>query len=90
MSGEPSDFQVPSLARGCRLGKDQVLLMPEGIIKLSASAIRILELCDGKRNVAEIVSTLQKEYAAETHAKINTDVRAYLSTLVAKKALELR
>lgn len=85
-----AESQVPSLARGCRIGKDRVLLMPEGILKLSVSALRILELCDGKRSVAEIVSALQAEYAPEVHARIRSDVLSYLGSLAEKKAVELR
>lgn len=64
--------------------------MPEGIIKLSATAIRILELCDGKRTVADIVATLQKEYLSQNLDRIREDVLTYLATLVSKKALELK
>ena len=84
------ESKVPALARGCRLGKDQVLLMPEGILKLSASAVRILELCDGKRSIADIVSTMQSTYAPEVHERIRADVHSYLSSLAQKQAVELR
>jgi pyrroloquinoline quinone biosynthesis protein D len=84
------DKKIPVLARGCRMGKDAQLLVPEGLIKLSPSAARIIELCDGQRTVAGIISTLQSEYDNTASDQIRSDVTEYLAQLVIKKAVELK
>ena len=53
----------PSLRRGVRLQWEarqdcHVLLYPEGMIKLNASAGQILDLLDGQRSVAAIIERL--------------------------------
>ncbi len=50
-----------------RLGFDKVrrthvLLFPEGVVMPNATAVAVLELCDGERSVAEIVAALSKTY----------------------------
>ena len=89
-ASDVDESKAPYLVRGCRLSKDNVLLMPEGILKLSASALRILALCDGQRSVAQIVGILQAEYAPAVHQKIRDDVVTYLAKLLDKKAVELK
>ena len=41
-----------------------VLLYPEGMIKLNASAGEILKRCDGKATIAEITADLERVFAA--------------------------
>lgn len=58
---------VPILSRHFRLQWEPVqdcfvLLYPEGMIKLNASAGEILSACDGKRSVAEISEFLENKY----------------------------
>ena len=80
---------APRLARGCRLGEGAVLLMPEGIIKLSVSGLAILNLCDGKRSVSELVRELQARYSPDQHVRIEAEVREFLAKLAERKAIEL-
>lgn len=59
--------QRPSLAIGTRLQYDDVrgqnmLLVPEGVVNLNESALEVLQLCDGKSTVGEIIATLQGRY----------------------------
>lgn len=82
--------KTPSLARGCRIGADRTLLMPEGLLKLSETAVRILELCDGKRSLDAVIAELQASYPIDKHAQIRADVLDYVEKLALKKALELR
>jgi pyrroloquinoline quinone biosynthesis protein D len=82
--------KIPKLSRGCRLGPDQVLLLPEGILRLSDTAFRIVELCDGKRSIAEIVDELTAEFAPTVHGRIRSDVTAYLEQLAKQRVLELK
>jgi coenzyme PQQ biosynthesis protein PqqD len=58
---------APRFAPGVRLQFDDVrnehlLLMPEGVVKLNASAVEILSLCDGARTKAAIVAELEARY----------------------------
>ena len=42
-----------------------VLLYPEGIVKLNQTAGDIIERCDGKRTVAELIAELQQRYPGD-------------------------
>ncbi len=42
-----------------------VLLYPEGMVKLNASAGEILKRCDGTRSVAAIVAELETAFSAQ-------------------------
>ena len=70
----------PRIARNFRLQWEQVqdswvLLSPEGMVKLNASAGEILRRCDGERTVAAIVDDLEKVF--ETTG-LGDDVIAFL------------
>lgn len=57
----------PRLAAGARLHWDavrekQVLLTPEGVLVLNATAAAILALCDGQRSVSTIATELSTQY----------------------------
>ena len=57
----------PRLMTGARLRYDEVreehlLLIPEGAVRLNATAAEVLELCDGKRSVDDIVGALSERY----------------------------
>ena len=73
---------VPALWHVARLQFDpvrqqRVLLYPEGAVLLSDSAAEILELCDGRRTVADIAAILGERYACD----VTADVSEYLSQL---------
>jgi pyrroloquinoline quinone biosynthesis protein D len=53
-----------------------VLLFPEGMIKLNASASEILGLCDGRLNGVEIIAALRRKFPG---AELEQDVREFLS-----------
>ena len=70
----------PRIARNFRLQWEQVqdswvLLYPEGMVKLNASAGEILRRCDGERTVEAIVEDLEKVF--ETTG-LGDDVTAFL------------
>lgn len=76
---------VPTLARGALLRFDEarqrwVLLVPERVLAPDEIAVEILQLCDGKRSVAEIIDVLAERYNAPREA-IGTDVIAMLQDL---------
>jgi pyrroloquinoline quinone biosynthesis protein D len=59
----------PVIGRGFRLQWESaqdahVLLYPEGMIKLNASAGEIMKRCDGETTVADITTDLQRAFAA--------------------------
>jgi len=83
---------VPRLARGCRLntagGQEDVLLIPEGALRLKGPARAILELCDGERALRQIVEELTRRYPSGDLARIETEVIALLTRLRDRGVLE--
>ena len=76
----------PRLVNGARLHYDavrseHVLLVPEGIVRLNPSAVAVLELCDGERDLDEIVSSLNERYNG---ADVGADVRGLLAAMTEK------
>ncbi len=58
-----------------------VLLYPEGMIKLNASAGEILQRCDGQTTVADITADLERRFATGALA---ADVLAFVQMAAAK------
>jgi pyrroloquinoline quinone biosynthesis protein D len=80
----------PLLARGVRLTFDparqrHVLLSPETVVVLNATGADILELCDGERTVARIVTELGARYSRV----VDEDVLRFLDRLVARRCVEV-
>ena len=70
----------PRLVDGARLQYDdvreeQLLLVPEGAVRLNATAAAVLELCDGARSVDDIAGALSARYAG---ADVSADVAELL------------
>jgi pyrroloquinoline quinone biosynthesis protein D len=82
----------PRLAVGCRLNEkgqpSRVLQMPERALRLNGPSLEIIERCDGKRTVQEIVSELQKIYSKAEPQKIQEDILGYLARLHDQRALD--
>jgi len=83
----------PRLMRGVRLKYDEtrgewLLLAPERVIKADAIAVEILKRCDGTATFAAIVDDLAAQFSAG-RARIETDVRALLEELAAKRMVDL-
>lgn len=82
----------PCLAVGCRLNDksqpSRVLHMPERALRLSGPSLEIIERCDGRRTVQEIISELQKLYAKADPQKVETDILGYLTLLHDQRALD--
>ena len=76
---------IPKLARGCRLsddgGQGWVLLIPEGVLRLSGPGPAILRRCDGARNFGQIVRELAEEFGAPDDPRIETETAAFLERL---------
>jgi pyrroloquinoline quinone biosynthesis protein D len=76
----------PRLADGVRLHWDRVrerhvLLYPEGALTLNPTAVEVLELCDGKRNLGEIAAVLSERYEG---ADVSGDVAELLDAIAAR------
>ena len=80
----------PRLARHVRLTfsrtrQRHVLLHPETVVVLNGTGADILELCDGRHTVADIVAELGTRYRT-VH---DDEVRQFLTRLVARRCVEL-
>ena len=76
----------PRLADGARLQYDDVreehlMLVPEGAVRLNATAAQVLELCDGERSLDDIVATLSERYGG---ADVRDDVRDLVDAMTQK------
>jgi coenzyme PQQ biosynthesis protein PqqD len=81
----------PRLAPGCRLGESnqqRVLLMPERALRLLGPSLEIVERCDGKHTVQQIVAELQQIYSKAEPAKVEQDILGYLALLQKERALD--
>ena len=83
-----SEASRPVLPRHAKLKFDEtrkvwVLLAPERVLAPDEIAVEVLQLCDGVRNVSDIVDELAAKYAAPREA-IATDVVAMLQDLADK------
>ena len=81
---------VPVLWRLARLEYDpvrqqRVLLYPEGVVLLNDTGGAILDLCDGRRSVADVATILQERY----HRDVTADVIEYLSRLVERELIRV-
>jgi pyrroloquinoline quinone biosynthesis protein D len=86
------DGAKPAIAHGMRLQWEpaqeaHVLLYPEGMVNLNASAGAIMTRCDGARTVAEVVAELEQTYNT---TGLSDDVAAFLALALEKGWLELR
>jgi pyrroloquinoline quinone biosynthesis protein D len=87
----PTDSSQPRFASGCRWGtqgEEQVVLFPEGMIRVQETGRSILELCDGKRTVQEIAAALSEAYSGGDPTKIREDVGSFLEALQQKRIVD--
>ena len=83
----------PKLRPGCRLSESaqqgDILLIPEGVLKLVGPGRKIIQHCDGVRTIAEIVRALQAQYPAVDPARIESEVNTFLERLHQKGVLDV-
>jgi pyrroloquinoline quinone biosynthesis protein D len=83
---------VPRLAPGCRLNAagspEDLLLIPEGALRLKGPGRSIVELCDGQRTVREIVRELHGRFPSEDAGRIEAEVFAFLTRLRDRSVVE--
>jgi pyrroloquinoline quinone biosynthesis protein D len=88
----PAPTSRPRLAPGCRLNEktqpQRVLLMPERALRLNGPSLEIIERCDGRHTVEQIIVELQKIYAKAQPKKVEEDILGYLARLQADRALD--
>ncbi|MBQ6643277.1 MAG: pyrroloquinoline quinone biosynthesis peptide chaperone PqqD [Saccharopolyspora sp.] len=83
------DSARPQLTTGLRLTFDEVrardvLLGPESVLVLNPTGAAILRLCDGRRDIGELIAELQARFAGVEPG----EVRAFLDQLAAKRCVE--
>jgi pyrroloquinoline quinone biosynthesis protein D len=87
---EVSGSDRPRLARYvrlsfCRTRQRHILQLPETVVVLNGTGADILERCDGRHTVAEIVAELGARYRTVP----DDEVRRFLARLVARRCVEL-
>jgi len=91
MSGLAQD-SVLRLAPGCRLsaaeGQGDLLLIPEGALRLKGPARAILDLCNGERACREVIEELKHRYPSEDAERIEAEVVALLARLHDRGVIE--
>lgn len=89
---QPAPTSVPHLALGCRMTQSQdlgpVLLLPESMLRLTGPGPRIVELCDGKRSLDDVIAMLQLEFSDADPEMIRNEVLAFLVSLQERRALD--
>ena len=65
-----------------------MLLMPERALRLNGPSLEIIERCDGKHTVQQIVVDLQKIYSKAEPQKVESDILGYLALLHDQRALD--
>ena len=78
----------PRLMPGCRISEaaaqPATLMVPEGAMRLNASAIAIIKLCDGVRTFAGMLASLNDAFPTATPERLKSDTAALLEKLRAK------
>jgi pyrroloquinoline quinone biosynthesis protein D len=87
------DNVIPAFRRGYRMQweaaqNSHVVLYPEGMAKLNETAVAILELVDGKQDVAAIVATLDARFPDA--GGVGDDVKEFLQSAIEQKWIQCR
>jgi coenzyme PQQ biosynthesis protein PqqD len=81
---QPEESSLPRLAAGCRWmgeGEQRTLLFPEGALRLQGTGREILERCDGRHTVLQIVQELQGTFNEADPEKIRSDIFIFIERL---------
>jgi coenzyme PQQ biosynthesis protein PqqD len=89
---KPAQDCVLRLAPGCRLstaeGREDLLLIPEGALRLKGAARAVVELCNGEHAFREIIEMLKQRYPSGDAKRIETEVVALLARLHDRGVIE--
>ncbi|HXJ95192.1 MAG TPA: pyrroloquinoline quinone biosynthesis peptide chaperone PqqD [Terriglobia bacterium] len=84
--------RILRLAPGCRLssapGQEDLLLIPEGALRLKGPARVIVELCDGQRTLGQVVEELAQRYSGQDVGRIQTETAELVAGLHRRGVLE--
>ncbi len=82
----------PKLIRNCRLSESptqkDMLVMPEGAIRLKGTAAEIVALCDGERTLEEIFAALKTKYPNSSPQELEAETMEFLQSLRQKRVLD--
>jgi hypothetical protein len=79
----------PVLKPGCRLSlAGDVLLIPEGALRLQGPASRIVQACDGMHTVPQIVASLLRDFPGADQNKVSEETATFLSSLLDRAVIE--
>jgi pyrroloquinoline quinone biosynthesis protein D len=67
-----------------------MLLMPEGVIKIKGTGRDIIALCDGSKTLSEIIVALQSKYPKAPSDQIQSDALEFLNNLRQKRVLDFK
>ena len=96
----PQDTSRPRLAVGCKWAPlenpeaefdptvEATVLFPEGAVRVQGTGRSILELCDGQRNLLQIVEELQKQYILVGATRIREEAEQFLEKLQEKRIVD--
>ena len=88
----PEKHARPRLAAGCRLSEPnrqpRMLQMPERALRLNGPSLEIVERCDGRHTVQQIISELQTIYSKAEPERVEKDILGYLALLHEQRALD--
>jgi len=88
-----NENSIAAFRRGYRMQWEaaqdtHVVLYPEGMAKLNETAAAILELVDGKQNIAAIISTLDNRFPEA--GGVGPDVLEFLQSAYEQKWIQFR
>ncbi|MDL4915050.1 MAG: pyrroloquinoline quinone biosynthesis peptide chaperone PqqD [Enterobacterales bacterium endosymbiont of Blomia tropicalis] len=88
-----NDNSIPTFRRGYRMQWEaaqdsHVVLYPEGMATLNETASAILELVDGKQDIATIVATLDERFPEA--GGVGADVKEFLQSAYEQKWIQFR
>ncbi|UOA09230.1 pyrroloquinoline quinone biosynthesis peptide chaperone PqqD [Methylobacter sp. S3L5C] len=71
----PIQFSLTHRLQWEEAQQKNVILYPEGMVELNESSAEILKLCDGTRNLTQIVSDLEHKFST---SGLTNDITAFL------------
>lgn len=83
----------PRLGIGCRVRKvanGDILLLPEGILRLKGTAGEIIQLCNGERTIADILQAMQALYPSADPKQIEQETESFLNRLLEQRAVDFQ
>jgi coenzyme PQQ biosynthesis protein PqqD len=65
-----------------------VLLIPEGALRLQGPASHIVQNCDGTKTLAEIITALVNHFPGADHAKVSAETSSFLTKLAERGVIQ--